>query len=408
MKPAVQIEVLRELLQQLDDGVNADAGGVRAAPADTYTCPDLARREWDSFFRGHPQVVGMSGDLPQPGSFITTEDVGIPILVTRDKDGVVRAFLNACRHRGPMVEQARRGQKSRFSCPFHAWTYDSAGALVGLPMEHQFGGVDRSCLGLVELPCLEHLGFLVVHPDPRGTIDAEALFQGVAEDFESWGWDRYVLGLEQTLDMKLNWKLATDTFGETYHFKRPHKDTLANNFHGDVLSYRSYSRNHRMILCLRAIDALRDQPESEWRIEAGGFPVYFLFPNVIINVGDRRIAVVRVYPDPQDVGRSISRISYFFSPEVLAENPEFAIAFSEGFTRVVAAEDYATCETTQRALASGLLKEVLFGRNEPPLHHYHNTFRKALGMPPLPFLAEAAPERVAAQAATASASTSMA
>jgi phenylpropionate dioxygenase-like ring-hydroxylating dioxygenase large terminal subunit len=386
MRHAVQVEVLRELLQQLDDGLNADAGGIRAAPADTYTCPDLAKQEWASFFRGHPQVIGMSGDLPKPGSFITTEDFGVPVLVTRDRSGVVRAFLNSCRHRGSMVEQARRGQKSLFSCPFHAWTYDSAGALVGVPMEDHFGAIDRTCLGLVELACVEHLGFLVVHPDPKGVIDADALFQGVAEDFESFGWDKYVLGLEQTLDMKLNWKLATDTFGETYHFKRLHKDTLANNFHGDVLSYRTYDRNHRMVLCLRAIDDLRGRPEAEWRIEDGGFPVYFLFPNVVINVGNHRIAMVRVYPDPNDPGRSLSKISYFFAPEVLAENPEFAIGFSEAFTRVVAAEDYATAETTQRALASGLQSHVLFGRNEPPLHHYHNTFRQALGRPPLPFL----------------------
>ena len=70
----------------------------------------------------------------------------------------------------------------------------------------------------------------------------------------------------------------------------------------------------------------------------------------------------------------------------LAANPGLAMMFSEGFTRIVAAEDYATAETTQKALSAGLIKEVLFGRNEPPLHHYHNTFREALGMEPLPFL----------------------
>jgi phenylpropionate dioxygenase-like ring-hydroxylating dioxygenase large terminal subunit len=384
MKHAVQVEVLRELLSQLDAGVNADAGGVMSCPASAYTCPDLAAREWETFFRGHPQVVGMSGDLPEPGSFITTDDLGVPILVTRDRDGAVRAFLNSCRHRGPMVETARRGQKSRFSCPFHAWTYDSSGALIGVPQEAQFGSIDKSCLGLIELPAVEQYGVLVVHPDPKGVIDTDRLFQGIAEDLEHWNWGRYVLAHEQTLDMKLNWKLATDTFGETYHFKRLHKDTLANNFHGDVLSYRSYERNHRMILCLRGIDELRGQPESAWRIEQGGFPVYFLFPNTVINVGDRRIAVVRVYPDPKDPGRSISHISYYFDREVLAENPGFALLFAEGFTRVVAAEDYATAETTQRALASGLQDQLLFGRNEPPLHHYHNTFRRELGLEPLP------------------------
>ena len=386
MKTAVQIEVLRELLQQLDDGVNADAGGMRAFPAEAYTSPEIAQREWEVLFKGQPQLVGMTSDLPSPGSFLTTEDFGFPVLVTRDDQGVVRAFLNACRHRGSMVETAPKGQKSRFSCPFHAWTYDAKGALIGVPMEQHFGTIDRSCLGLIELPALEHFGFLVVHPDPKGVIDPAVLFEGVSEDLETWGWGRYQLAYEQTLDMKTNWKLATDTFGETYHFKRLHRDTLANNFHGDVLSYRSYARNHRMILCLRGIDDLRGRPETEWRIEDGGFPVYFLFPNVVVNVGNKRIAVVRVYPDPTDPGRSISKISYYFDRDVLAENPGFAQLFSEGFTRVVADEDYATAETTQRALASGLMNEVIFGRNEPPLHHYHNTFRKALGLEPVPFL----------------------
>ena len=386
MRHDVQVEVLRELMDQLDAGVNADAGGIRACPADTYTSKELAAKEWQVFFREHPQVVGLSGDLPGPGSFITCEDVGIPMLVTRDKDGRVRAFLNSCRHRGPMVEHERRGEKSRFSCPFHAWTYDSSGALIGVPLQEHFGDIDRSCLGLVELPAVEHLGFLVVHPDPEGVIDVAAMFEGLEDDLSAFGWDRYVLAHEQTLDMKLNWKLATDTFGETYHFKRLHKDTLANNFHGDVLSYRTWRRNHRMVLCLKAIDELRGRPEAEWRIENGGFPVYFLFPNTIVNVGTRRIAVVRVYPDPADPGRSISQVSYYFDPDELAANPVAGIMFSEGFTRIVAAEDYATAETTQKALSSGLMKEVLFGRNEPPLHHYHNTFREALGMEPLPLL----------------------
>ena len=108
MKPEVQIEVLRELMDQLDRGVNADAGGIRAFPASAYTCPDIAKKEWDILFRGHPQMIGMSGDLPEPGSFITNSDLGVPILATRDKSGKFRAFLNACRH---------RGQKARTEIP---------------------------------------------------------------------------------------------------------------------------------------------------------------------------------------------------------------------------------------------------------------------------------------------------
>lgn len=384
MRHEVQVEVLRELLDQIDAGVNADAGGIMSLPASTYTCPDLAAREWETFFKGHPQIVGMSGDLPEPGTFITCHDVGVPLLITRDASGTVRAFLNSCRHRGSMVETERRGKRSRFSCPFHGWTYSADGALIGVPEEAHFGAVDRSCRGLIELPALEKYGILVVHPDPKGVIDADRVFQGHHDDLAHWNWDRYALVGEEVADMKLNWKLATDTFGETYHFKRLHKDTLAQNFLGDVLSFRSYERNHRMILCLKAIEDLRGRPEAEWTIQQGGFPVYYLFPNTVINVGDRRVIMVRMYPDPKDPGRSISRISYFFDPDLLAASPEAALMISQGFTRIVVAEDFATGETTQTALNAGIQDELLLGRNEPPLHHYHRTFRRELGLEPLP------------------------
>lgn len=143
-----------------------------------------------------------------------------------------------------------------------------------------------------------------------------------------------------------------------------------------------------MVLCLRAIDDLRNQPESQWNLLNGAFPVYFLYPNVILNVGQSGVTMVRVYPDPNNVGRSISQVGYYFTPEAKAQNLITPQERGVGFSQVVADEDYATAETTQRALASGLQDYVLFGRNEPPLHHYHNTFRRELGMPELPLLQE--------------------
>ena len=141
-----------------------------------------------------------------------------------------------------------------------------------------------------------------------------------------------------------------------------------------------------MILCTKTIDDYSDMPESEWRINVGGFPVYFLFPNVILNVGPAGLTMVRVYPAPDDPGRSISRLSFYFDQAMLEADPSMLRNRATAFGNVVESEDYATAETTQRAAESGLLDYVVFGRNEPPLHHYHNTFRQALGMEPLELL----------------------
>ena len=74
MKHALQVEILKTLMQQLDEGKNVDAGVQYRMQTSSYVCPELAAKEWSSFFRNHPQLVGLSQDLPEPGSFFTMDD----------------------------------------------------------------------------------------------------------------------------------------------------------------------------------------------------------------------------------------------------------------------------------------------------------------------------------------------
>ena len=78
MKHELQVSLLKDLLCQLDEQVNVDAGVQLKNPTSSYTCPDLAQKEWAAFFRNYPQLIGLSGDLPKPGSYVTTEDFGVP------------------------------------------------------------------------------------------------------------------------------------------------------------------------------------------------------------------------------------------------------------------------------------------------------------------------------------------
>ena len=386
MEKAEQIRLLKELMAHLDAGTNVDAGGIRRNPSRVYTCPDLAAKEWDQLFRAHPQVVGMGADLPEPGCFFTRRDFGLPLLATRDDEGRFRAFANVCRHRGAVVESEARGRKKRFSCLFHGWTYDASGALVGVPKPEHFGRIDRSCHGLLELPAEERCGFLWVHPRPDGKLDAAQLLSGLAPEFEAWRFDRLVLTGEDVYDTPLNWKLAIDTFGETYHFKVLHRNSLAEFFHGNVQAYDTFGRNHRMTLCLKAIDELRGTPEETWHVSQGAFPVYYLFPNVQVNVGLGGVTLVRVYPVPGEPGRAVSKVSFYNWPWVLREEPGRVGELQKAFGEVIRDEDYVAAAASQVGAESGLQETVVFGRNEPALHHYHNTYREALGMELLPLL----------------------
>jgi len=389
-----QVRLIKQLCAHLDAGTNVDAGSVRRLSTSVYTDTERAARERAEFFMATPQLVGLSGDLPGPGSFLTHDDLGVPILATRDADGVFRAFVNSCRHRGAIVETDARGTKRRFTCPFHAWSYDTTGALVGVPKPDHFGELDAACHGLRALPVEERHGLLFVHPDPDGVIDLDALLgEWFDAEFPTWNFADLVPINHDAYDTACNWKLAMDTFGETYHFASLHTQTLIATFHGNVQCYDEEDHLHRMVLCRRDIDDMRLLPEDEWDITVAGLPVYWIFPNVILMPFRFGCFCVRAYPALDDPGRHLSRIDFYMRSSLLdatgpeaAEVNELIATIAQGFAEIIRDEDYAMGESQQRAADSGAMAEIVFGRNEPALHHYHATYARRLGEPVPPLI----------------------
>ena len=120
-----------------------------------------------------PQLVGYVSELPGPGSYCTKTVMGRSILLTRTSDGSVKAFDNVCLHRQSQVATGC-GTAKRFTCPYHSWTYDNTGKLVGLPGREGFPEVTVKSDGLTELPAAEFAGFLWVALDPGATLDVAA------------------------------------------------------------------------------------------------------------------------------------------------------------------------------------------------------------------------------------------
>tara|TARA_Y100001970_G_scaffold262882_1_gene347685 strand:- start:4403 stop:5602 length:1200 start_codon:yes stop_codon:yes gene_type:complete len=390
-----QLRLLKSLLEHLDHKTNVDAGGILRTPADTYISDERFEREWSAFFKNYPQIIGMSGDLPGPDTFLTTEDFGIPVLAVRDSDGHFKAYANVCSHRGVIVESTKKGEKNRFSCPFHGWTFNNSGNLVGYPKKDQFGEIDKDCYGLKELPSMEKFGFLWVHPALDGEIDfAHLLGPELKEEFESWDFESLIFAHQEEYVTDMNWKLAIDTFGETYHFSVLHKDSLFEAFHGNCQLFDSFKRNGRLILCRRAIDDMRRLPESEWNICSGTLPVYYLFPNIIFMPTLEGAFLVQEYPLDHSPHKSVSKISFYFYPHVLdglkelekkgIDGKQLLEEQYNGFASVIRDEDYVVAASSHKGLKSGNLDYLTFGRNEPALHHYHNTYREALGLQSLP------------------------
>ena len=116
-----------------------------------------------------------------PATTRPSHAAGVPVLLTRGADGVVRGFYNICSHRAAVLVPEGNGSARRFSCPYHAWTYDQEGALVGILSREDFGDVDAGCLGLVELPVAERAGLIWAQLSPTPSIDIDTFLCGYDE-----------------------------------------------------------------------------------------------------------------------------------------------------------------------------------------------------------------------------------
>ena len=374
----------------LEHGGAVHGEAIVKSPLADFTCPDLLAEEQRVFFRETPLFMGLSGDLPTNGSYWADSQTGSAILMTRDDAGRFRAFANSCRHRGAQVVPDGRGTRARFACPFHAWTYNSGGDLIAVNRAERFGDVDKTRYGLVELPSAEVHGMLWVRPTPGEEIDVDACLGTLADDMSHWGLSRQVYVESQVLEARTNWKLAVDTFGENYHFDVLHRETLAPDIKGNLQTHDVLGPNYRMVFARLPGFAEVDtdaSPIGEWPFRRMTLCVYFVYPNTIFLVGPEAMDVIRIFPDGNETGRSRTAHSMYVLPEVRArfDDPEATEWTVEerfqGFNDVVFLEDYRTAETTQRTAEAGVVKHVLFGRNEPALRHYHNTHRRGLGRP---------------------------
>lgn len=257
---------------------------------------------------------------------------------------------------------------------------------MSLPHGNRFGNIDRACHGLTPLPAVEKHGMLWIRPTPGGDIDVDAQLGTLAPEMAAWGLERQRFVGRQPLAADINWKLAIDTFGENYHFDFLHRNSLAEMIHGNLQTSDHYGRNYRMVFAAKTIEKLYALPEDEWSFRRVTLSVYFIYPNVIMVVGRYYLDLFRIVPDPDDPTKSVTHQSSYLNPD----NPPLEPAFADVSLRtadvnaILRDEDYATAATCQRGAKSGAQTHVTFGRNEPALHHYHSTFREALGMEPLP------------------------
>ena len=370
----------RNLAHVKADTIDQEADVLRV-PAAHYTDPARFRLEIDRVWKRMPLVLALSRELEGPGAYKTMVAAGVPVLMTRGADGALRAFVNSCAHRGAQVVTDAAGRSSRFVCPYHAWTYDEDGRLVGILSQQEFGHVDRSCHGLVRLPVAERAGLVWVVLDPAAKLDIDAFLCGYDGLLGLFGFESWHLVDRRTVAGP-NWKIAYDGYLDFYHLPILHKNTIGGGLPNRAL-YDAYGPHQRVTFQNPALLALEDKPEDEWRTEdlIGG--VWTIFPHVSIatfDAGGRAVLISQLFPGETAL-ESTTVQSFLMAKQPNDEERAAAEKMFELLGYVVREEDYATGLRQQRALLTGARSHVLFGRNEGGGQRFHRTLEKALGAP---------------------------
>jgi phenylpropionate dioxygenase-like ring-hydroxylating dioxygenase large terminal subunit len=364
MRPVMDDQAVAErVLAHIANSTSDRGGGVWQEPVENYRSPHRFAAEL-ALLRRFPTAFCPSAALPSSGAYVARDAAGTPILAVRGTDGRVRAFRNACRHRG--VPLARGVGCSRaFVCRYHGWTYALSGELQHISHEIGFPGVDRASHGLVSVTATEALGTVFVTQDAPAIEDHSlaALPKLLTPDQQLFDTDED--------DVPANWKLLLEAFVEGYHIRTTHPKSFLPYGFDNLNVIEFFGRGSRVTYPFQRIKKLTVVPGAERRVEGLLGYVYHLFPNVVVAMMSRHTSFIVFEPLAPDRTRMIRYLlTNARGEEALHEAKRDHDFFAAG-----TAEDRDVVTAIQRSICSGANDVFNFGEFESAISHFHRTLQ---------------------------------
>ncbi|MCY1670047.1 Rieske 2Fe-2S domain-containing protein [Novosphingobium sp. SL115] len=365
-------KVAEKLLEFVEERTTDQTGETLRVPASAYLDAEQWQKEIDLIFKRLPLMLALSIELPANGDYKAMEPLGIPVLIARGSDGTARAFLNVCRHRAMKLLDPGSGNCSRFSCPYHGWTYSNDGRLLGVAEASTFGEVDKRVLGLTELPCQEVAGMIFVILTPEIPIDVATFLGGMLEDLAALKLENWYFHKARSME-GANWKVAYDGFLEGYHFQAAHPETVTPRTPSNRAYYEAFGPHIRLGYPQHRIVELRDLPREEWgaRENLNYDFIRMLFPNFAMFLAPEMCQVAQLFPG-KIPGTNVTVMNYIF-PQAPADEAALKSLdeMCDFFFDVVEREDYHMGLRVQQGLAAVPFSDVIFGRNELGNQYFH-------------------------------------
>jgi phenylpropionate dioxygenase-like ring-hydroxylating dioxygenase large terminal subunit len=398
-------ERVREQIKwELDrEGPPAGFPAFHRIPIGRYVDDEFWELERDHLWPKVWVMAGRAEQVPDPGDYLTFDDLAQPILVVRGKDGVVRAFYNTCQHRGAPVVRDARGTARNLRCQYHGWTYDiTEGRLVSVPDERDFVDFCRGENGLVQISCEVWGGWIFVNEDP-GAAPLRAWFDPVLTELEQLAGDTLQEICRRSQVIECNWKVTAEAFLEVYHFRHIHargaagRDTLLNS-DGAVMTLFPNGCSRMIVPYSRA--AYEAQGMTDWSDWEHRSPspfveiptvgpmirstssAYNLFPNVITPVSHNGFPFLLFWP----IDKRTTHLEWVhYAPKHWDgdELPDHWQRRMDTFDMIME-EDRRNMAPMQRSLESPAMRGVQVNYQERRIWNFHEQVDRTIGIDRIP------------------------
>jgi len=257
--PAIS-KTSKELTYSNHDFASPDNELSDCLPTWAYADPELLELEKETIFRRNWLLVGHVNDMPHPRDYLTLDAMGERALVIRGNDNQIRGFHNVCRHRGAKLLNPSSGQCAHaLTCPFHGWTYQLDGKLIGVPAENTFENLEKATSGLVPLDLEIWMGFVFIRFNGDGPSLIEQM-KPVEKEIAVYNIDQMLPLVNTRFDefRPYNWKAFHDIDNEGYHVPIGHpslQQLYGNNYKDEFVDGLPVSYGY-----------INDKPAKLWSV----------------------------------------------------------------------------------------------------------------------------------------------
>ncbi len=354
-------------------------------PAGRYTDPAFLALEREYLWKRSWLYALHEDELPRPGSFRLFRKTGSPIVLTRGNDGRIRAFYNACRHRGaPLVEKAA-GETKGFFCRYHGWTYGLDGRLNSVRERRDFVGLDTECLGLTPVRCEQFGRWVFINEDAQAAPLATAI-QPLASHWANLGIDTLRHITSASFEVACNVKVLIDAFLETYHLKSIHPGTVDRFLDSRGTHAELWDNGNSMMVTPHRNPEWRD-PGAKGMPEIATAeplfttqnPSYLMFPNLVTPPCSTGIPFITFWPKTD---RTMEVDVHWFAPEGSQGHEQWPTRISN-FERILE-EDVQFAPRIQESVEARGFAGMVLSYQERRIYHWHEQLDRRIGVERIP------------------------